>query len=1392
MTSLLSAELSATCNALGTLNKKTGKYMIDDFTLNTVKDLIRYLRRDGEDHEIRRHLGQTKVLQTDLIPMLIDHWEKEELFDVTLRLLVNLTNPALLLYHEEVPVERTARHNYLQILSHLQYYKEEAFAKVETWQFFAKKLTKILEIDWSERDEDTGLIIERILILIRNVLYVPADLDKERRPENDASVHDQVLWALNQAGILDIILYMSSENEKQYFMHILEIISHLLREQNPTSLADSALQRSVDEKLKDDQELLMMRMSESKERMNKVKQYSSTRHSRFGGTYVIQNMKSISDNDIICLKPLNNISSLDFNGSKKSKLVRPKNRRPTESGTMERRSAFAIRLFLKEFCIEFLNSSYNPMMHYVKDVLVRAKAQQNDESYYLWAMKFFMEFNRGHNFQVGLVSETMSVPMFHYVQQQMEKYYDMIKVEKKKFSTWVRRLHLALRAYKELLNTLLAMDKSSDVSVKESAKVLKSNIFYVLEYREFILSILLNYDENKMPRSYLVDLVETVHLFLKMLEHYCKKTGLVVQKKVRKKTKSKKQKPKSSAKPKTIELSPWEEVRPQIAAVLRAGIEEYPPPFDAASDVAIDQQKGDCMKKIQKLMREHKYEDAVGTFRAAREVWPEEGIFGVSGIQEDEELDMLETIYNTDLGVEVSRVEEETQENSEYDEEDEEDEEDKSTAVVETDFDFQDFVLRFCHQRVVSACVCLLEGYEKNLPYTNHCIVKMLHRIAYDSNRPAMMFQATLFLVFQKILNNPIPIFKELEKFAIFVLRKFAEMASKSSKVFIELLFWKNSKDSVEIEHGYDLYNDPRDKPGNSQWTEEQEEELRQLYMENQTNPENDQDVIDWILENLIAQTRTRRSVIKKLKELGLIFKAPTKKSNRERKEKVSLEFTEEEDNILTELWKQYGESKDALGLIVARMPKKRSKKSYKERLTQLGFIQIKRRKKQDTKSEDKSNESSSGSENSSSDSEKDVTPSSKLNIKPKKKPTKESKSKKTTRNMELSANEIAKLLVKAVDSGLEEALKWLAENLEEVALDQEAEGFDPTAEGTPLVPISSDSVDAMGNDLFVRVLKSIGVVPPADEQETYWRIPSNLHHETIRKRREIIIKAVNKELIIDNANTQTNDAESNDNLIEKNYNAESSDDDDLFDNLRKMRDTEIPYKSDLNKSVDRIRSRIDSESVNNENQNKNESKAYSSDDDNIVDNLRKNKGSKKKIRKRNQNIDSDNDNNDNQNENEFKADSSDDDDTFNNLRKNKVSKKKIRKRNQNIDSDNESINTTKQRENESNANATNDDIFDNLRNDIPNENFEKTNNRKRSRSIDSDDESIRKAPKIIGDDNDDDILSFAKKTLQHTEFPDTEDIMKDLPKHTLSSDSEEEIAPARRYKKLVISDDSD
>lgn len=135
----------------------------------------------------------------------------------------------------------------------------------------------------------------------------------------------------------------------------------------------------------------------------------------------------------------------------------------------------------------------------------------------------------------------MSVQAFHYVQQQCENYFDILETDRKNVRLWARRLHLAVLAYRELFYTLYTMDKSPDGSVRDSSKVIKNNIFYVLEYREFILSLLVTYDELKMSDTYLKDLIETQHIFLKLLEGFCGTNGMiVVQKKKRRRAKLKK------------------------------------------------------------------------------------------------------------------------------------------------------------------------------------------------------------------------------------------------------------------------------------------------------------------------------------------------------------------------------------------------------------------------------------------------------------------------------------------------------------------------------------------------------------------------------------------------------------------------------------------------------------------------------------------------------------------------------------------------------------------------------------------------------------------------------------------------------------------------------------
>lgn len=103
------------------------------------------LRRDGDTHEYRRHLGHGKVLQTDLIPMLMTGTEENEMSDVLLRLLVNLTTPALLLYNETLPKDGPNRRNFLHLIEILQSFKA-AFSVPTLWVTLRKRLQKVLEI----------------------------------------------------------------------------------------------------------------------------------------------------------------------------------------------------------------------------------------------------------------------------------------------------------------------------------------------------------------------------------------------------------------------------------------------------------------------------------------------------------------------------------------------------------------------------------------------------------------------------------------------------------------------------------------------------------------------------------------------------------------------------------------------------------------------------------------------------------------------------------------------------------------------------------------------------------------------------------------------------------------------------------------------------------------------------------------------------------------------------------------------------------------------------------------------------------------------------------------------------------------------------------------------
>ncbi|XP_063808638.1 protein timeless homolog isoform X2 [Pseudophryne corroboree] len=1021
--------------------------------------------------------------------------------------MVNLTQPALLCFGK-VPQDPTFRHHFLMVVSYLQAYKE-AFANERLFVVLSEKLYDLLQMDWEQREEEHNLLIERILLLARNILHVPADPDEEKSVDDDASTHDRVLWAIHMSGMDDLVKFLaSSETEQQWSMHVLETVSLMFRDQNAEHLAATGAARSSAERVTDLKDLEILRQREMAEKKSRVFQ-RGTRHSRFGGSYIIQGLKSIGDKDIVYHKGIHNFKNYTPDLGKEVKRV-PKRKQQAKDTETRRRSALNVRLFLKEFCIDFLESCYNRLMYIVKDHLIREKAQQHDETYYLWSMAFFMGFNRLFHFQPELVSETVSIRTFHFIEQNLTNYYEMMLTDKKEAFSWARRMHLALKAYQELLTTVNEMDHSKNESVRESSKVIKNNIFYVMEYRELFLALFRKFDETKQPRSFLKDLVETTHLFLKMLEKFCKgKRTIVVQnhrvkKKKKKKLSRHENPPKSSGELEEI----WKTISEKLSSCAM-GSESLPDeivPFDAASEIPVEEQRTEALVKIQNGLLTGQAADSLVLLRSAREVWPEGDVFGSNESSPDDEVELLKQILFADLP-RSTPVEDDLVGEEEEEEEELEEEELTSVQVSEKEFNFLDYMKRFASSSVVKTYVLLLKNYQQNSAHTNHCVVKMLHRIAYDLKMEALLFQLSIFCLFNRIFNDAAAsVYKELVAFSKYILSKFFALSATNNKAYVELLFWKNTSVIREMTEGYRKPGEEESENNRKRikWTAQEEEELRGLYL--QYKEVEDADVVDSILANLRTGSRTRKQIINHLVQMGLA--ESLKDFKKETKGTRIVLWTEEQEMELQRLYEEFQETDDILGNIMKNITAKRSKARITDKLISMGLVserkELYKKRRRKGKSSGISEEDFLRDLGVDGMDEEDAEDEVERDFESEEEEESEhtnleqiTKVKSGMKSEFFVDKNIQSIVQSLHQEGLYSPVVWLQNCLNRTAEDCEEDG---SSQSVPLVPLTEDNEDAMENKLFQKLLKKVGIRPPANEQESFWRIPGKLGPDQLRK----------------------------------------------------------------------------------------------------------------------------------------------------------------------------------------------------------------------------------------------------------------------------------------------------
>ncbi|XP_061544816.1 protein timeless homolog isoform X2 [Phycodurus eques] len=1059
----MNCELLATCSALGYLEGDT--YHKEADCLESVKDLIRFLRYEDDTRDVRQQLGEGHIIKHDLLPIITQHGHDKALFDACIRLMVNLTQPAMLCFGK-VPDDPVFRHHFLQVTSHLQAYKE-AFATEKVFGVLSETLYNLLQMEWEQRQEEDNLLIERILLLVRNVLHVPADPLEEKKVDDDASVHDKLLWGIHMSGFDDLVKFLASaQSEQQWSMHVLEIISLMFRDQTPDTLVSAGHARSAEEKQRDTSELEGLRQREQAAKRSRTLQ-RGTRHSRFGGSFVVKGLKAIGDNEVIYHRNVHNFKNYTHDMGKAVRRV-PRRNRQAQDCMNKRRSALNVRLFLREFCVDFLENCYNRLMYIVKESLIREESQEHDETYYLWALSFFMAFNRCNNFRADLVSETMSTRTFHFMERNITNYYEMILTDRKEATSWSRRMHLALKAYQELLMTVNEMDRSQDESIRHSANVIKSNIFYLMEYREIFLTLLRKYDGTKQPQSYLKDLVESTHLFLRMLERFCKgRRNLVVQKKKvkRKKSRGEKNQPVVERTPEAL-ADTWKIVEEQLKGIkfqLSESLTAHIVPFDCTSETPLEEQRTEAMVRMQDALQAQLGPEALALLRAAREVWPEGDVFGSTDVEPEEELELLKQILHAELP-RSAPPETQMEEDDEDDADLEEEEELEAVQVSETEFKFLDFIKKFANPGIVHPYLVLLKSYSKNTPHTNHCIARMLHRVAFDLKMDALLYQLSVFHLFNKILRDAAAsAYKELVTFA------------KAEKM--------------------------------PAWSEEEEQELRTLYEEHQHSEV--PDIVETLLPLLSNNTRTRRQVVTQLVRMGLVDS--TKELKKPKKGTGIVLWTEDQEEELQMLYEEYKDSDDVLGNILKKLTAKRSRARVVDKLLSMGLVSERRElyKKRSRSSCPKSSGTQMSEEeflaglaqdfpDESLNREEDESEESEEEDEEEKKERQNAGSR--TSHSFVSEGErrtdVATMVTMLHKKGMSEALGWLQRCLDRAAKGREDDGFSQAA---PLVPLTEACEDAMEDKSFHKLLCKLGMRAPANEQETFWRIPEKIIPSQLR-----------------------------------------------------------------------------------------------------------------------------------------------------------------------------------------------------------------------------------------------------------------------------------------------------
>lgn len=364
--------------------------------------------------------------------------------------------------------------------------------------------------------------------------------------------------------VLDIVLVVGQEMElrenSQYNLLMMEILNHILRGQDPMVVAKGTHLRGSKEGLTTTEpsapgtsaaakpsSSMSMLASKMKEEQAKRRNLAAVRHGHFGGTWIqkqggkrqfvsstaaVQNGAGEQAKHLVQSKRKNRMAE-PFIGC--GKTLMSHTRLPAiDNGPATKRANET----LNKFCQRFMEDCYGPFMKSLKNEFRRdsVRLEESDKVVFFRLVWFFSQWWRASSASrakaanssdgikevIGRLIITMDVFTFNLVVNAADSFYTH-----KKYS----RLAQAVALYSEMMHLLHDMYTSKDKTEHEMAMGLIDRLFYGQEALDQAPKLISRWSPGNYTREYLCDLLEVIHVSLKLLEANTKTGMHFIQKK---------------------------------------------------------------------------------------------------------------------------------------------------------------------------------------------------------------------------------------------------------------------------------------------------------------------------------------------------------------------------------------------------------------------------------------------------------------------------------------------------------------------------------------------------------------------------------------------------------------------------------------------------------------------------------------------------------------------------------------------------------------------------------------------------------------------------------------------------------------------------------------------